>query len=121
MTLINVKRLQVNKMKNIIALIVLVSCLPAMGKSQLLRRVDALEARVKALEQKLNGSSTSQNGLKVKDMGNSQVGTLRGVSGQNVPQLTPEQQLEIQNQLQEYQKRQKEQQRVLDELMNDSL
>lgn len=107
-------------MRVLIALAIASCCFTASAKSQLLRRVDALEARVKALEEKLNSTSTSQNGLRVKDMGNKSVGSnVRNVSGQSAPQLTREKQEQIERQLQEYQKRQKEQQKVLEELMND--
>ena len=107
-------------MKSLVAILFLVACLPAFGNSQLEQKIASLEARVKALEAKVSGSSTSQNGLRVKDMGNSQMGA-RHVSGQTVPQLSKKQQEEIQKQLLEFQKRQKEQQEVLKELMHDDL
>lgn len=93
----------------------------AYGSSDLEQRVKQLEARVKYLESKVGVGVDSTSGLKVQDMGNSQIKNSigsRGVSSSG-PQLTEEQQKEITNTIELYKKRQQESQKILDELMNE--
>lgn len=102
-----------------IVFIVLLSTITyAQDNNMLYRRLLKLEQRVAKLEKQLS-SQTSQHrgGLKVKDMQGSKI-----YSGQasQMPQLPPEQRKQIMQQLEQFKKSQKENQKVLDELMNEN-
>lgn len=100
------------------------------AKSKKLTRLDALEAKVAALEAKIESLSRSMKNsqtsdtsgaLKVQDMNDQTMDSqARAVSGDvSQPTLTEEQRKEIEKTLEGYKQSQKEQQKILDEIMNE--
>ncbi|MBD66759.1 MAG: hypothetical protein CME62_16245 [Halobacteriovoraceae bacterium] len=107
-------------MKIIVLCLTFVTSLVVLADTASDSKVAELEARIKALESQLGTSATS-NGLKVQDMGNTEMKNQLG--GRNVssetPKLTEEQQKEIMQTIELYKQRQAESQKLLDELMNE--
>jgi len=97
----------------------------AIAGMSLEQKVKMLEQRIEKLE-RMNGAQVDAgSGLKVKDMGQDRMQTGlnggRGVasSQQAMPEMTKEQQEEIQKQLELFKSRQEESQKILDELMKE--
>ena len=114
-------------MKSLFALAILFFSVGTSAKTYRLRqlddmqaKIDALTSRVEKLESQVSSLKSApttdpSSGLKVIDKKNSAMGT------QTTQQRTvsSEQQAEIMNQLKAYQKKREEQQKLLDELMEE--
>lgn len=93
-------------------------------------KLKELELKILKLEKQL-ATQGKASGLKVKDLGNKKIKKSasfeasemidgRSLSSESQkPKITPEQQKELMKQIEMIQKRQKESQKVLDEIMND--
>jgi hypothetical protein len=83
------------------------------------QRIQALELRVKMLEQQKSSSS----GLKTIDMGNKKMNSASGMGlgGQKAPKITPEQRKQLEDSLKQIKDMQKQQMQMLKELDNEGL
>ena len=90
----------------------------AQAQQDLQKKVIRLEARVQALEKRLNSieGQAKRGGLNVRDHNNSPMGARVPA---NRPTMTPEQQKEMMDTLKMYKKNREEQQKYLQELMNE--
>ena len=75
-------------------------------------RIAELEARIRALE----AQKGMENGLKVKDMQGSEASSSRSPASSGSPQIPPEEQKKIMEQLEQFKAKQKEAQKLLDDL-----
>jgi hypothetical protein len=87
----------------------------AFANPDLERRILKLEQRVAQLERQI--AQKPHSGLKVKDMGG---GKIKAQQSPQMPALTPEQRKQIMQQLEQFKKSQSENQKILDELMNEN-
>lgn len=80
------------------------------------QRIQALELRVKLLEQK-----KSSGGLKTIDMGNQKMNTAPSMPSNSQQKMTPEQRKQLENSLKQIKEMQKQQMQMLKELDNEGL
>lgn len=102
-------------MKKLLIILLLSSATFAQDNSDILRRLLKLEQRVAQLERQV--AQKPHMGLKVKDMDGTK---MKAQQKPQMPQLTPEQRKQIMQQLEQFKKSQKDNQKVLDELMNEN-